>query len=305
MKYFSDSLVHIQEVTVDNPMLQNFKNKQIYVPPRWMPMIYEGLQKAPLDINIEKIKVNNLGVIYEELAKNKPEPGRLVFTELNGVFTGFTNMVSYPEQYIRLDADGKLYGQGHFNAVWLLPVDSLNDQFILQAHLPDMDLTLLNGIISPLAYAELKSGHLDDLQFIMNAGSAGGHIDMLILYNDLKVNIYQVKEGEKKDKKFLNFLANAVVRDNNPNNPRKPRSKPRKASDTIIRDPYHSTFNYLWQLLRPALTESVGISKTQQKIAMGISKVFNKVKGWFGKGEKTDAASNTEQNDDDQNNKSL
>ncbi|MCD7938234.1 MAG: hypothetical protein LUG98_15360, partial [Tannerellaceae bacterium] len=283
---FSDSLLYIKEVTVDNPMLQNFKNKQIYVPPSWIPMIYQGLQKAPFPINIDKVTVNNFGVIYEELAKNKIEPGRLVFTELNGVFTGFTNIVSHPEQYIRLDADGKLYGQGHFNAIWYLPVDSLNDRFLLQAHLPDMDLLLLNEIIRPLADAELKEGHLNDFRFVMDAGSAGGSIDMLFLYDGLKVNIFQIKDGVKKDKKFLNFLANAVVRDNNPNNPWKTRSKPRLASDTIIRDPYHSTFNYLWQLLRPALIESVGISKTQQKIAMRFGNFITKVKNLFGKGKK-------------------
>ncbi|MCC8154004.1 MAG: hypothetical protein LIP01_07200 [Tannerellaceae bacterium] len=281
--FFLDTTLTIGKVTVDNPELQNFKNKQIYVPPKWMPMLYESIQKAPVPIDIQEVKVSNLKVIYEELAKNKTEPGKLVFTELNGVLTGVTNIVSYPEQYMRLDADGKLYGEGHFNAVWLLPVDSLNDRFILEAYLPEMDLTLLNEMIAPLATARLAGGEVTDLYFLMDAGSVGGSIDMLLLYEGLKVDIFKIQEGEIKSKKFLNFLVNAVVRNNNPNTPGNPRSKARHSYVVIKRDPYHSTFNYLWQLLRPAVTESVGISKTEQKIAGGIGKFFTKIKNTFSK----------------------
>ncbi|MCD7978170.1 MAG: hypothetical protein LUG51_13820 [Tannerellaceae bacterium] len=186
-----------------------------------------------------------------------------------------------------MDADGKLYGEGHFSAVWLLPVDSLNDRFMLDAQLPEFDLTALNEMIAPMASAELRSGQLTGLNFCMDASSKTGSIYMLLLYEDMKVNIFKIEEGEKKDKRFLNWLANAVVRDHNPN---RPDGKPREVFTTIERDPYHSTFNYLWQMLRPALAESVGITKTQQKIAMGISGFIGKIKKLFAKGKEEEFA---------------
>jgi len=97
-----------------------------------------------------------------------------------------------------LDADGKLYGEGHFSAVWLLPVDSLNDRFMLDAQLPEFDLTALNEMIAPMASAELRSGQLTGLNFCMDASSKTGSIYMLLLYEDMKVNIFKIEEGEKK-----------------------------------------------------------------------------------------------------------
>lgn len=58
-------------------------------------------------------------------------------------------------------------------------------------------------------------------------------------------------------------------------------NKPRHSSVSIIRDPYHSTFNYLWQILRLPLIESVGVSKKKQDTAKGIVTFFTKVKNFF------------------------
>ena len=51
-----------------------------------------------------------------------------------------------------LDADGKLMGKGNFTATWKLPVDSLNDRFLLNARLDSFDLTALNELLVPLGF---------------------------------------------------------------------------------------------------------------------------------------------------------
>lgn len=279
--YFSEKVVRIQKIQVDDAELQNFKNKQIDVTPHIVPMIYSGLQKAPIKIDIENVAVNNFSVIYEELSKKGKEPGKLFFTDMNGQFSGFTNIVSSPQQYIRLDANGKLMGKGYFTATWKLPVDSLNDRFLLKAHMKDFDLTSLNELITPLANAKVKNGQLDDFSFSTEASSKGATVDMLFLYRDLKAELMKNKDGEQVDKKFLSGLANLVLRDSNPRHPDNPDDKPHHSHLKIKRDPYHSTFNYLWQILRPPLTESVGVSKPVQDVAKGVTGFFSKVKNFF------------------------
>ena len=179
--YFSEKVVRIKNVEVDNAELQNFKNQQIAVPRRIVPMIYSGLQKAPVKMAIDSLRVNNFSVVYEELSKKGIQPGKLFFTEMNGKFYGFTNVVSYPDQYIRLDANGKLMGKGYFTATWQLPVDSLNDRFLLDAHMEDFDLTALNQLITPLAFAKVESGKLVDFTFSTEASTKGATVDMLFL----------------------------------------------------------------------------------------------------------------------------
>ena len=123
--YLSEKVLRIADVQVSDAVLQNFKNQKIPIPRRIVPMIYTGLQKAPVKLDFQRVGIKNFSVVYEELAKKGTVPGKLFFTDMNGTFTGFTNIVSRPDQYIVLDADGKLMGKGNFTATWKLPVDSL------------------------------------------------------------------------------------------------------------------------------------------------------------------------------------
>ena len=278
----------------------NFKNQKIAVPRRIVPMVYEALQKAPLQIDIRKLGVNNFSVVYEELSKKGTVPGKLFFTDMNGTFTGLTNIVSFPEQYIRLEADGKFMGKGGFTATWMLPVDSLNDRFLLTARMSDFDLTALNELITPLALAQVESGHLKDFTFSTEATSKDATVDMLFLYSDLRAVLLKEKDGEVTDKKFLTGLVNRILKHNNPDKTKRGFNKPRHSNVTIIRDPYHSTFNYLWQILRPALVESVGVSKKKQDMAQNVMTFFKKVKNFFHKKKKEPKEALPEANDQNQ-----
>lgn len=284
--YLSNHILKAKDLQVNNALLQNLKNKKIDVPLHLVPMIYSGLQKAPLKLEIENVGINNFGVIYEELAKNGTQPGKLYFTDLNGRFSGFTNIVSTQNQFIKLDANGRLMGKGAFTATWMLPVDSLNDRFLLNARVDSFDLTSLNEIVTPLAPAEIQSGWTKDMTFHMDASSKGAIIRMAFPYRNLKVGILKEKDGEMMQKAFFSRLANLLLKHDNPSSPEKKESKLREVEVTVVRNPYHSTFNYLWQILQPAVVESVGVSKAEQKVAKEASTFFSKVKKFFSFGKK-------------------
>lgn len=279
--YFSDKILRIRDVNIQDVVLKNFKNQKIIVPRRIVPMVYTGLQKAPLKLDIERMDVTNFSVVYKELAKKGTEPGTLVITDMNGTFTGFTNVATRPDQFIELDANGLFMGKGYFTATWMLPVDSLNDCFLLDGHIQDFDLTALNELITPLASAEVESGHVKKMDFFAAATSKGATIDMLFLYNDLRAALLKEKNGELVDKKFLTRLANWILKHDNPDKIKSGYAPPRHSNVTIVRDPYHSTFNYLWQILQPALVESVGVSKKKQDVAKGFMGFISKVKKFF------------------------
>ncbi|MDL2266283.1 hypothetical protein LJC43_07880, partial [Parabacteroides sp. OttesenSCG-928-G21] len=292
--YLSEKVVRMQEANISDVVLQNFKNQQIIVPRRIIPMIYEGLQKAPVKFFIPNLNISNLFVVYEELAKKGTEPGRLYLTDMYGTFAGFTNIVSSPEQFIRLDAEGKLMGEGLFTATWMLPVDSLHDQFLLHAQMERFDLKALNELIVPLAAVRVESGQTSDFVFDMDAGSKRATIRMEFPYQNLKAEVLKEKDGELAKNGLLSFLANELVKNNNPDHPDSKGSRLRDVHLTVVRDPYHSTFNYLWQILRPALAESVGISETKQKTAAEAMKFINEVKNLFHKQSKSEASEERE-----------
>lgn len=274
--YFSDNILKAANLTVRDVNLQNLKNQQIEIPHNVMPLIYGKIQQLPLKLDIDTADVRNFSVLYEELPRNGTITGKIRFDNMNGKLTGLTNIVSYPDQFIRLDADGR-FMNGYFTAQWNIPVNPDYDCFILSANIKDFDLKNLNDIFLPLAKAEIQSGMLRDFRFNTEASSTGATADMLFLYNDLKVSVLKDIETEQQNK-FLSRLANIIVRSNNPN---KPNSKPREAHVTIERDPYHSTFNYFWQILQPAVVESAGVSQKKQNFVKKATGFFVKVRNFF------------------------
>lgn len=286
-RLLSDSCLEARALKVDDILLQNFKNKQIPITPHIVPMLYTVIQQAPFKFSVQDAYVTRFNVIYEELAKKGTSLGRLVFTDMNGHVSGLTNIPTHFDQYIRLEATGNMMAEGPFHAVWQLPVDPANDRFLLQARLDSLDLTTLNQIITPLASAEVKGGKAYAIRFHMDAGSPGGTIDLAVPYRGLKVALLKKKEeGELVDRSFLSGLANMLLKHDNPSYPERPDSQLREVHRYVERDPYHSTFNYLWQLLKPALIETVGVTRTEQKIAKGIGGFFAKIKNFFSFGKK-------------------
>lgn len=275
--YFSDNILNAKRLVVKDVMLQNLKNKKIYTPPKLQPLIYTKLYDLPFRIAIDTTDVSNFSVIYEELPKNGTVPGQISFMGMNARIDGLTNIASHPQQYMHLNANGNLMGTGYFTAKWDMSVSSDYDCFVLDAHLHRFDLRDLNQIITPLAKAEIKSGTLKDLTFRTEASSMNASVGMKFLYNDLSINILKGDDPESSNK-FVTNVANAFLRSNNPN---KENSKPREPYLYIERDPYHSTFNYFWQILQPAVVESVGVSQKKQNFAKKVTGFFSKVKNFF------------------------
>lgn len=278
--YFTTKMLNIGLAEVQDVKLLNYKNQNIEIEHHVMPMIYEGLQKLPVKLNIDSVDVRNLYVQYEELSKGKDEAGKIFFTDMNGLFKGFTNIVNKPQQYIELDTDGKLMGSGYYKARWYIPVDSLNKRFLLTANLSRFDLTELNQLVSPMVPAKINSGIVESLIFKTEASDKNAKIQMRFLYNGLNISIYKDKDGKQIQNKTLSNIANAVLKKSNPD---KKKKKPREPFLEVVRDPYHSTFNYLWQILQPAVVESVGMSQKKQNIFKSISSFITRVKDFIEK----------------------
>lgn len=291
--YFDTKKLYINNIAIKNAELDNFKNQRIEIEHNIMPMIYEGLYKLPIQFDVKKASVTNFAVCYEELTHNKNnKPGKIFFSNLNGEFSGLTNMLIDTAQYINLDANGLLMGRGYFEATWKIPASPLNDHFNLKGTLHHFDLTELNQLIEPMAPARVKSGTVKTLDFDINATSLGAHIEMTFLYNDLRVSAWSAKNDKIRYQNLFSRLANSVIKHDNPNK----RSKhPRVANIDMIRDPYHSTFNYLWQILQPATIESVGISQRRQNRLQRMTNNLKKIKHFF-KPQKKDKKEEGEEN---------
>lgn len=281
--YFKTNLFRAGKLTLYDTYFQNYKNQQIDITHNVMPLIYEGLQKLPLKLYIDSVNVANFNVVYEELAKKGTVPGKIFFTDMNGKIAGLTNFETLPLQTFKLNADGKLMGTGYFTADWIIPVSPDYDQFGLKAHLRQFDFRELNQLVTPLFPAKVKTGRLNDLRFDATASSKSAWIDMTLLYDNLEIELMKIDSGVYVTNNMQTKLANMIIRNNNPRNRK---SKPKVVDSLYIeRDPYHSTFNYFWQILRPPVLESVGVSRSAQNRAKSFSAFFTRLKNFMGFGE--------------------
>lgn len=255
----------------------NYKNQQIEIEHNIMPMIYEGLQKMPFRFAFDSLDVRNFSVVYEELPKKGTVASKIFFEGMNGKVGNFTNIPASLHQVISLKANGRLMGTGYFDATWQIPVSPDYDRFLLDAHITRFDLRDLNQLITPMASSRINSGYLNDMTFSIDATSEGASIDMLFLYDGLNISVFRDAELIRENR-LATRLANYILKENNPD---KANKEPREVQATIVRDKYHSTFNYLWQIIQPPLIESVGVSKQKQQFGRRVSNIINSIKNFF------------------------
>lgn len=281
-KLISDSLLLVKKLYANNILLENLKNQKIDIEHNKMPLLYEQFQKFPIKYLIEDLDIKDFTVIYEELAKNSYQTARIPFSGMEGRVKNFTNIQHNNNNFYTLDAKGYFMGKTPFTAQWTIPIDSANDKFYLSAEIKNMDMRDFNQLIYPMAPAYVKSGYINDFHFKTEASSTGATVDMTLVYDSLYIVILNNMFSDKENKLYTQIVNRWGIENNNIKDPI------RTAHFSIVRDPYHSTFNYFWQILQPPLVESVGVTEEKKNIAQNLVAIYNRIKKFFGKGEKMD-----------------
>ncbi len=261
-KLVDDQVVLADTLLTHSILLQNFKNGQIPIEHNYMPMVYTSRQELPIHFFVDYVNVSNMEVIYEELATGEADPGRVTLTNMEGVFLDYTNIVSHPNQTTTLYASAKLMGEGELETIITLPVDPAYDRATLKANLGVMNMISLNPIIETMGPAKLDGGFIQGLDLYIDGGGKEANVEMTLLYNDLSVQVLQnLNNGHKANRGILSLLANGVIEKNNP----QPGQEVRTVHALHIRDPLHSSFNYLWKIILSGLVKVLGYTDERQE----------------------------------------
>lgn len=255
-RMMSGQMLQIDSVEIRGAHISSFKNRKIEQAKRVKRLFYESVQQFPLPLAIRRIRLDDIHVVYKELAEKGISPGTVTFDQLKGTFYDLTNIVRAEQPYFTLKAEGKLMDKGKLQATFLLPVDSLKPHFEVEGRLGKMSMLSLNQMIEPLAKIQITSGEIDEMKFKIAGNSHTAQVHMLFLYQDLKIRIMKEKDGHLKVRSFLSTLANGLIA--TANNPGR-NGQPRTADGKAERDIYRSQFNYLWRTLMAGLKESIGL----------------------------------------------
>jgi hypothetical protein len=108
-------------------------------------------------------------------------------------------------------------------------------------------------------HVKFDSGIVHKLDFSAKADKNRSIGEMKLLYNNLKISIFE-KEGEHKKKKIYSFLVNAVIRTHNP----KPGKPLRVGKIFFKRERPISMLKYIWKSLISGGKSSIGLKRSKK-----------------------------------------
>jgi hypothetical protein len=245
-KLIADKTLEINSVSVQ-PSIKVFNDRTL--PPRHISKLgkypHQQLRKLKMPLYIKTVNVSNGLVVYTERAQKSQQKGTVFFNNINGTLSNTTNLES------RIKNDGNLHlrasclflGVTKLTSAWRLPLSSTNSNFTVTGQLDPMQATALNDLIEPLAMASTEKGDINKLGFTVNGDDYNGRGEVLILYHDLKIKLLKkTEEEELKKKGFASFIANTLLKNNNPDN-----DIIRKGVIDFKREINKSFFNLLWK----------------------------------------------------------
>lgn len=252
----------ISHIFLERPVFKSFKNQKIPSERHLMPLLYEQIQTLPFPFLIGEITVENFDIYYRELASDGIVPGEIRFLDMNISANDLTNIVSRPQQTNKLLVDTRFMGKGEMKLELLFPVDTAYNRVEIRGTLGPMDMISLNSILEPLNKVRIKDGLIQGMDLVITGNRERAEIEMCLLYQQLAVEIY--KRGENNERYYhplLSYLATGVLEKSNP----KTGSAPRRVRAEYFRDPYHSSFNYLWKVFQAGFYETLGYTRERRE----------------------------------------
>jgi len=215
------------------------------------------LMKLPVKLDVDRMKVRNLDVAYEERNPLSRQSGTVYLDNATMELTNLRNTSGAGPVVVNGTAllmhqvpitasfrfDMKNYKSGAFTA----SVKS-NQPF---------DGTLLNSFTMPLGMMKLEKGELQKLQASIKGNEMGASGEVLVLYKDMKLSLLEKDKGKSAlDKKDVtSFIANLfVLKKDNP----KEGKAPRVEQAQFKRDPEGGFMMLVWKTILVGVLKTIG-----------------------------------------------
>lgn len=210
------------------------------------------LQTIKFPLSIKKMSVKNGLVVYTEKAEVSKQTGVVFFKNINGTVSNITNIkdIISSNPLLVVDINTSFMGVSYLQTVWKLSLNSGN--FDVSGTTGRFNAVALNPLIGPLGMAAVKNGTIDKLTFSMLGTDLQAKGNATLLYHDLKVEMLKKDSVDVKKSGLKSFLANALIKNNNPAN-----GVSRTDEINFERDKTKSFFFFLWKSIFSAVKKTV------------------------------------------------
>jgi hypothetical protein len=214
------------------------------------------LAKLPIKVDVDKLAVRDLDIIYEEYSPKSEQSGALHVNNIAMNITSLTN---------KRGSKGPVVAEGTALLMKEIPVKARftfdmakakEGVFTATLRMDSFDARTMNPLAEPLGLTKVNRGEVHSIEATIQGNEHKASGKVLLLYDKLKVSLLKKKKGDEelKKKHLLSFLANVFIIRNN--NPWWLTGKTQKKEAYLERDPEAGFMSLVWK------TAFIGMLKT-------------------------------------------
>ena len=263
-RFIHDTKVLISKIFIDGMNVSIFKDKSKPFNEDKRPKLpQQSLKGLKLDMFIDSIMIRNSKLEYSEKHPDKAKMMNVILGSLNVEISNITTIYDSlgfdPEMKISMNA--KLQDKLDMGVFMSFDLGSPVDTFAFAGYVNQGEFMALNDILVSAIGAKASSGQLDKLTFYAAANPNVAMGEMTMLYHDLQGAV--VKNEEMDENKFLSWVANRVIIEDNPAK----NSPTRTVPLYFERCQYKGIGNYLWKTVQSGVIGTLvpGQAKKHQK----------------------------------------
>jgi hypothetical protein len=200
--------------------------------------------------------------MYAERPVTGDTAGQIRFSNIRACMKPFSNMKSakgtIPD--FNLTASATIMDSCEMKANLKYLMSNPNNLFQVDGTLGPFDMRILNPVLEPLAMVSIRSGKVDQFTFNFSADKTSSSGQLYFGYDDLKISVLEMKDGNTKEAKFASFLANSLMLRSK--NPRGKELLPDEIN--FRRDQKRSTLNYWWKSIFSGIRNTLGLKDKQE-----------------------------------------
>jgi len=226
-------------------------------------MLQDLIKSSKYPFILDSFMLVNSGITYTERPASDEATGKIRFTHIQASLKPFTNIKSttgtIPD--FQLDGTATIMDSCQLSTRMNYQMNNPENLFNVTGSLSPFNMPILNPILEPLSLVSIRSGKVDRFQFTFSADKTKASGYVVFGYNDMKISVLEMKNGNTKEAKFASFLANSLLLRSK--NPRGGELLPDEIN--FNRDEKRSVLNYWWKSVFSGIRNTLGLKEGKQE----------------------------------------
>lgn len=263
-RWFENGEVTGRYMSANGLNMDIYRDKRIPFDNKRRPqMLQDMIKELPYPVSIDSLKLVNSIITYTEQPLQGEATGQVKFSNIDVCLKPFTNIkgagAKFPD--FTLGGTASIMDSCQMKVMMNYEMNHPDNLFTAEGHLQPFNMSILNPVLEPLAMVSIRSGQVDkfDFKFIADRTKASGLL--YFGYDDLRISVLELKDGNTKEARLASFLANSLMLKS-----KNPRGKELTPDEIFFqRDQKRSILNYWWKSIFSGVRNTLGIKAGKEE----------------------------------------